>query len=204
MILFEFRDAIKEGDGNRLFNLYKLPLLIYKCNGNFKYAYVVLLYLVKCIAILPKFHAFRLKWNRFFNAEGGMGKNISLDLEKEFQNKDLKVVLVALGPNLDEGNAERTAGCLEVMRLIQTSVDQDCGKHKGTSHRTTPKEEEAVSQILSDLMEVKAFSKEKGRDGYPSFPKFERSLLYNLDYRDLHRWMKEHLQLWGSVYQQKE
>ena len=62
-MLFEFSDAIKEGDGHRLFNLYKLALLIYKCNGHFKYAYIVLLYLVKCIAILSKFQAFRLKWN---------------------------------------------------------------------------------------------------------------------------------------------
>ena len=62
----------------------------------------MLLYLVKYIAILSKFQAFRLKWNRFFNRSGGKGKNIPLDLEKEFQNKDLKVTWVALGPNLDE------------------------------------------------------------------------------------------------------
>ena len=111
-ILFEFSDAIKEGDGHRLFNLYKLALLIYKCNGHFKYAYIVVLYLVKCIAILSKFQAFRLKWNRFFNRSGGKGKNILLDLEKELQNKDLQVTWVALGPNIDENNAECTAGCL--------------------------------------------------------------------------------------------
>ena len=128
--MFEFSDAIKEGDSQRLFNLYKLVLLIYKCNGHFKYAYIVLLYLVKCIAILSKFQAFRLKWNRFFNRSRGKRKNIPLDLEKEFQNKDLKVTWVALGPNLEEKNAERTAGCLESMRLIQSSVDHDCNKDK--------------------------------------------------------------------------
>ena len=35
-ILFEFSDAIKEGDGHRLFNLYKLALLIYKCKWPFQ------------------------------------------------------------------------------------------------------------------------------------------------------------------------
>ena len=48
-ILLEFNDAIKEGDGDRLFDIYKMALLLYKAHGHFKYAYVVLLHLVKCI-----------------------------------------------------------------------------------------------------------------------------------------------------------
>ena len=54
-MLLEFNDAVKEGDGARLFifELYKLALLLYKTYGHYKYAYAVLLYLVKCTAILP-------------------------------------------------------------------------------------------------------------------------------------------------------
>ena len=33
LLLFEFEDAIKEGDGDRLLNVYKFALLIYKCYG---------------------------------------------------------------------------------------------------------------------------------------------------------------------------
>lgn len=51
-ILFEFNDVIKEGDGDRLFDIYKIVLFFYKVYGYFKYVYVVLLYLVKCICIL--------------------------------------------------------------------------------------------------------------------------------------------------------
>ena len=69
-MLFEFNDAVKEGDGGRLFELYKLALLLYKTHGHYKYAYAVLLYLVKCIAILPPSQALRLKWNRTFNGSG--------------------------------------------------------------------------------------------------------------------------------------
>lgn len=47
LILFEFDDALKEGDGERLHDLYKFALLLYKAYHKTKYAYVVLLYLVK-------------------------------------------------------------------------------------------------------------------------------------------------------------
>ena len=62
--LFELNDAVKEGDGDRLFDVYKMALLLYKIAGHYKYAYVVMLYLVKVIAVLPAFSAHHMKWNR--------------------------------------------------------------------------------------------------------------------------------------------
>ncbi len=47
LILMAFEDAIKEGDGQRLFEIYKLFLLLYKAHGHTKNAYATLLYLVK-------------------------------------------------------------------------------------------------------------------------------------------------------------
>lgn len=40
LILLEFNDAVKEGDGDMLFDIYKMALLLYKAHGHFKYAYV--------------------------------------------------------------------------------------------------------------------------------------------------------------------
>ena len=51
LILFEFGNAIKEGDGERLHDFYKVALLLYKAHGKTKYAYVILLYLAKIKAI---------------------------------------------------------------------------------------------------------------------------------------------------------
>ena len=88
--MFEFNDAIKGGDGGRLFELYKLALLLYKTHGHYKYAYAVLLYLVKCTAILPPAQALRLKWKRTFSVSDLPGRNIPLDVQKEHDNKDIK------------------------------------------------------------------------------------------------------------------
>ncbi len=202
LILFEFQDSIKQGDAERLFNLYRLLLLLYYKHGHFKYAYAILLYLVKCVAILPKSQALSLKWNRFFNKSGKQGENIPLDLNKEQQNRVLKTMWRALGANLNEKNAERTAGTLECLEMIYESIDKDCVKTKKNKSRSSTGEEEAVNQILKDLNEKKVFKETPGRT-YTSFPQFKRSLLHDLDYRDLHRWIKEHVNLWGTIYKRQ-
>lgn len=178
-------------------------MLLYKTHGHYKYAYVVLLYLVECTAILPPLQALRSKWNRFFNGAGLPGRIIPIDLQKEHDNKDIKGMWRNLGANLDERNAERTAGTLESSQLVYKSVDRDCHVKEQHFFRRYPKEEEAVNQIINDLVNNEVFTKMPGREGYPSFPDFKHDILDGLDYRDLHEWLKEHVELWGSIYQQE-
>ena len=47
-----FEDAVKEGDGQSLFGIYKITLLPFKAHNHPKYAYMNLSYLVKICAIL--------------------------------------------------------------------------------------------------------------------------------------------------------
>ncbi|XP_068739062.1 uncharacterized protein [Montipora capricornis] len=201
LFLMDFSDAVKEGDGDRLFNIYKVALLLFKTHGHYKYAYVILLHLVKCISILPKQQALSCKWNKFYNGTGHIGRNVSLDYKKELQHSGLKAMWRQLGPNLNEASAERIAGTLETVDLIYESIDRDCVAGDKHGHRTSSKDEDAVKQIVEDLITCKAFMKIEGRKGYPSFPEFDKSLLHDLDYRDLHKWMQEHIALWGSIYQ---
>lgn len=200
LILMLFEDAIREGDGQSLFEIYKLFLLIYKSNGHTKYAYATLLYLVKTCSIFSEYEADRLKWNRFYNNHGGKGKNIPFDLKKEHQNRQLKKMWRALGPNLNEKNAARLACTLDSVESIMQSIDKDCKVKERTSYRAVAKKEEAVYQIIKDLVTKNVFTKTPGRDGHPSFPRFSSNLLPGLDYRDLHRWMRDHISNWKSIY----
>lgn len=204
LILIEFNDAIKEGDGDRLFDLYKLALLFYKAGGHHKYAYVVLLYIVKVVALLSKSEACQLKLNRFFNKHGGIGRNIPFDLELEHRNKVVKGVWRGLGANLTENSAQRLARCSELLELLMTSVDVDCTLSRGSKQRAQGRPEDAVQQITSDLMDKEVFVFKGGRDGHPSFPKFPSNLLHKLDYRDLHKWLSDLLKKWESIYEHNE
>ena len=200
LLLFEYEDAVKEGDGDRLLNVYKFALLLYKCYGHHKYAYVIFLYLVKVEAVLSQMQAASLKYNRFYSRSGGKGSNISLDLKMEQLNKLLKTLWRGLGANLNEDSAARVANAIESLECIIESVDKDCvlGGRKG--HRSKGKNEDTVQKIVNDLMKKETFNYTPGRNGYPSFPQFPAHLLQSLDYRDLHSWMKGHLEQWEVIY----
>lgn len=202
LILFEFNDAVKEGDGQRIYDLYKIALLLYKSGGHYKYAYVVLLYLVKIVSLYTEFGAFQLKWNRFYNKYGLIGKCISLDLKKEQQNKILKRIWRGLGPNLCEDSASRTARALQLLEELIHSIDSDCGLVEQQGYRSSGKQDETVQQIVSDLNEIEAFRYTPSRQGHISFPTFPKSLI-KIDYRDLQKWMKDKISLWGSIYERK-
>ena len=124
-----------------MFEIYKLLLLIYKANHHTKYAYATLLYLTKISAILPEFESHRMKWNRFVNSHGGKGCNIPLDLKKEHQNKLLKKMWRALGPNLSETTAARLACTLDSVEFILKSIDHDCKLSNRAAQRSVAKKE---------------------------------------------------------------
>ena len=180
LILFDFSDAVQEGDGQRLHDLYKLVLLLCKSVGHFKYGYVVLLHLVKITARYSEFQAFRLLWNRFYSKYGLPGGNISLVIKKEQLHKVLKTMWRALGPNLNETSASRTAETLENFQRLLQSIDHHCGLHQHKGYRSKGHNTEAVVQVVSYLMQIKAFKFTPGRDGHPSFPDFPSSII-NLD-----------------------
>ena len=205
LTLFEFDDAIREGDGERLHDLYKLALLLFKANRKSKYAYVILLYLVKLAGLVSEKDALNLKWNRFFNKHGLKAGNIPLDLRMEHMNKVVKTMWKALGANLNENSAKRIAETIEPVELIMDSIDTDCGINATTKFRSPGKPEDAVAQITQDLIEIDAFNFQPGRMGHPTFINFpSNSLVRKLDYRDLHSWIVEHMETWRSHYELRQ
>lgn len=201
LILADISDAIREGDGDRLIQLYKMALPIYYSHGRTKYQYTTLLLLVKTEALLPKLQAFRLKWNRFCNTKGGKGHNISLDLRLEQLNNLLKSFLKVLGSNLSFSSAQRVACCLDVLEAILESIDTDCSMHKDNKQRQCKDKAETVLQIVKDLMDKKVFLKTPGRKGYNSFSKISHNVISKLDYRDLYAWIKDKLNIWEKMYE---
>lgn len=200
--MFDFNDAVKEGDGQRLHDIYKLALLLYKSGGHFKYGFVVLLHLVKIAAVYSEFEAFQLFWNRFYNKYGLLGGNISLDLKKEQLHKVLKTIWRGLGPNLNQASASRVAEALENLERLLNSTDNDCTLQERRGYRSKGDNTEAVKQVMSDLMEIKAFKQTPGREGHPSFPEFPSSIV-KLDYRELHAWMTEKRDSWKPIYERE-
>jgi len=157
LLLADINDAIREGDGTRLLNLYKKALLLYKCHGHTKYAYTTLLFLTKVKAILPADKAESLIANRFCNTHGKPGKNISMDLFLEHRNNSVKAYCDLLGSKFGEELAQRIARSSGINDEIMASVDADCKIAKKDETRSSTDPTEAVKQVVTDLLSLNVF-----------------------------------------------
>lgn len=63
-IYVEFNDGVKEGDGDRVFRVWKYLLLLFCHSGRTKYALEALTLQLQCNGLLQNV-AFDIKWSRF-------------------------------------------------------------------------------------------------------------------------------------------
>ena len=146
---------------------------------------------MKISGILSENDAHNLKWNRFFNKHGEKAANIPLDLRMEQLNKCVKSMWRGLGANMNETSASRLARTTESVDMILDAGDRDCDIDEASGYRSSGKPDAAVKQIATDLLTIKAFKYQPGRNGHNSFPKFPSDLLKTLDYRDLQTWISD-------------
>lgn len=158
---------------------------------------VILLYLAKLEAILFKSDAHDLKWNRTFNKHGLPGINIPVDLQTEQYNHEVKSMWNSLGANINEDSAVRVANTVEPMEVIQDSIRRDLRLLDIRGYRSTGNPEDAVLQVIKDLVQIDAFKQE--RTSILSFPEFSSNLLKSLYNRNLHTWMNELLTTWEPI-----
>ena len=121
LLYMEFRDAIKEGDGNRVMNCWKYFMLIFKKTGHRNYAIESFNTLAQCEWLLPPRQANQLQYS---NVHGLPGHNISCDLYMEHLNKLMKSCIQHLGANKTGSNIQRIGKCINAIDEILTSFDE--------------------------------------------------------------------------------
>ena len=81
LLFLEFKDSIREGDGDRDMRVWKYFLLLFKAAGRKNYAIEAMTMLTQYHITLPPRLAEQLKWSRFINTHGTIAHNISCDLQ---------------------------------------------------------------------------------------------------------------------------
>ena len=76
LLLLEFKDGIREGDGNRVLRCWKYFLLFFRATKHKNYCTEAFNIQMQYYYILPKRYAEKMLWGRFINSEGGPGHNI--------------------------------------------------------------------------------------------------------------------------------
>ena len=120
MIIENFFDAIREGDGERILRCWKFQLLYLKHDADC----FDLTLLFQINLLLSPRDAHRLVWNRTTSSKSGNGNNIPLDLALEFMNRILKKVVLKLGPNATNHKCmDRYCKGIDVSKAILEKFD---------------------------------------------------------------------------------
>ena len=94
-----YKDAIKEGDGERVLECWRYFMPVFHNAGRRNYANEAFIFLFQYFHDLPPQQPQQLLYSRFINTAGVRGWNIPLDLDQEHLNRLCKDCVKGLGSN---------------------------------------------------------------------------------------------------------
>ena len=190
LLLLEFKDGIREGDGNRVLRCWKYFLLFFRATKHKNYCIEAFNLQMQYYYILPKRYAEQMLWGRFINSEGGPGHNIPADLHMEHLNKLLKGTICHLGANKTPQAIIRAGKALGALKYILEEFDRSTGVWVTTNH-TTRSEAEDLMKMVTELSQNKVFSHKPGRK-HQIFPSIQcNKLLESINQKKLDLWMTQ-------------
>ena len=146
----EFWDAIREDDGERVLNVWKFLLFVFKACNKGNYSIEAFNMLAQYYILLPPRLSQQLIWSRFVNTHSQPGKNIPCDLHLEHLNRALKTAVCHLGANVVPRAVERAGKCIGEMVSVCHHFDTSCGINPvSTSHSAAHLEKDLKIVLIS-------------------------------------------------------
>ena len=144
--------------------------------GRTKYSVEALCLQFQVKAVLSPQLAHQVKWDRFVNTRGGMGKNIPCDFYNEHINKLLKAIITNMGSNLTQDALQRAARSVSTISAICKTFDQWAGVPVGTTAHSTQSDKQA--KVTAAVLENGLLSISTGRKHH-AFHKLKTNPLHN-------------------------
>ena len=192
LLLKEFKDAIREGDGNRVMAVWKYLFLIFKSSGHKKYSIEAFTMLSQYYFTLSPQLAEQLKWSRFINNHGTCGKNISMDLRMEHLNRLCKTAIEGLGANKSEKAIMRVRKTVGVLEGLLNNFDSDNDVATISNAHTASSMVKDLNIVIKELQELQAF-KPMSDKVHRSFKSLSTNLIRTLDEKTLKEWMVKNM-----------
>ena len=192
MLFLEFKDSIREGDGNRVLRCWKYFLFLFRASGHVNYCIEAFNLLMQYYYTLTPRLAEQMLWGRFINYEGKPGHNISADLHMEHLNRTCKDAINHLGANKTPNAITRTGKAVCGLTAIVHNFDKLNGTVISGRH-TRRSEMEDLIRIIEELTRLEVFATQPGRH-HSKFPKFlSNRMLSSVNNAKMNLWMKSNL-----------
>lgn len=191
LLLLEFKDAIREGDGTRILRCWKYFFIIFRATRHKNYCIEAFNLFMQYYYTLPPRYAEQMLWGRFINSEGGQGRNISADLHMEHLNRIVKDAVGHLGANKTPQAIMRASKALGALKEILVHFDKS-NKVWSFGNHTRRSDTEDLVKVITELTQSEVFKYICGRR-HSTFPSMHCNKLLKVNQRKLDLWMKKRI-----------
>ncbi len=191
LLLMEFRDAIKEGDGDRIMRCWKFMLPYFHATGHTKYRLEAFNLLASVHATASPRLSHQIMWSRTVNTQGHKGHNVPIDLQMEHLNRSLKDTIIGLGANVTERSVVQSAKALKGIIDVTEHFDQICGVVSGSIQHTRKSDSKDQAMVLEQLTtKSHVFDYIPGRQHHStSFSNLNASITEAINAQELFSWI---------------
>ena len=193
LILLDYKDAVKEGNGERLATLHKVLLPYFKSFKQkfHKYSIEMLISVLQNEIFLSNEEAFQCKWASTANWKGGSRENIEIDLLQENLNKGIIESIKMMGVDKTVSDIEWSSRSFGGERQIVENFDQQMNSVPPSSSQSHSSSITDEGKIMTDLRKLRPFNHVPNRK-HDSFPDIVANRLTRVDQVDLGKWLGEH------------
>lgn len=184
LLLLEFRDAIREGDGPRVLRCWKAFLLYFHSARHQNYAAEAIRMLSMVNASATPRVAAQVTWSRVVNTRGLAGHNIPVDLMNEHLNRALKDAVAGTGPNIAQHTILQCGRSLDGLQKVTNSFDRQHGLHPESVEHSRPSLAKDERLIIEELSQSKVFDYIPGRE-HRSFRTIKANAAQNVNLKKL-------------------
>ena len=159
LLAWNFEDAIREGDGDRIIRMWKFLLLFFKQAGKGKYGIEATRLLADVHVNLSADKRYELRWNRTCNIQGGLGNNKPLDLSLEHLNRDFKSNVSAFHAHVTETSVQKTAHAAPIVAKMLATFDEQSFIRQDSGFHAVPSFDKDRTLITEQLIKSAVFVK---------------------------------------------
>ena len=179
LLYLDFKDAIREGDGNRVMRDWKYFLPIFKATGHKNYALEALTLLSQYFVTLPTNLAAQIKWSRFVNVHGLPGRNM---------NRIVKTAIEGLGANKTEKAIIRIGKSVGTFMKTLEKFDREVGVPSVSGEHSKKSMLKDLEITIQQLVDSRAFDTSKSHM-HKSFSSLKTNLMAKLKEQNFKDWI---------------
>lgn len=164
LLLFEFIDSIREGDGERILRCWRAMLIYFQHSRHSNYVKEVVYLQAAVHATATPHLAAQLTWSRVVNTKGKAGHNIPVDLYNEHLNRSLKTCTSSIGANIAEKTIVQCSKSIKGLTDAVQNFDRECEINPASIQHTSASLAKDEEMILEELTKSRVFDYVPGRE----------------------------------------